>query len=325
MKIRILVIYICFAVISITAKAQRINFEYEAAPLNSGFKMDGYWIWGGSLIKVDSVYHLFASRWPKRSEFPDGYRNHSEIVRATADNPMGPFKFKEVIIGERDSSYWDSNMAHNPTIHKVDDHFVLFYIGSDFTTKLNGSDYLLRRVGYASSKSIDGPWERMDEPLFEQESNNPAFLMDDNKVLLLFRDEKLQTYMAEAPSYKGPYTVANNNVWPYHKIEDFYLFKSNEGYHIVCEDNVGGISSHVRWGVHLFSEDGINNWSKYKNPIVYDHDIKYYNDSVFHCTRRERPQLYVERQKITHLFTSVLGEGESWCQPMKLKQPIDVK
>jgi len=143
--------------------------------------------------------------------------------------------------------------------------------------------------------------------------------------LLLFRDEKLQTYMAEAPSYKGPYTIVNNNVWPYQKIEDFYLFKTDEGYHIVCEDNVGGISNHVRWGVHLFSIDGISNWSKYPNLIVYDHDINYHDDSIFHCTRRERPQLYIENQKITHLFTSVLGEGESWCQPVKLIEPIEVK
>ncbi len=325
MTIRILFLIVFIFSFINRVHAQRIAFEFEEAPLKSGFRMDGYWVWGGSVIQVDSVYHLFASRWPKKSEFPDGYRSHSEIVRATAATPMGPFTFEEIVIGERDSSFWDSNMAHNPTIHKIGNEFVLFYIGSDFTTKFPGSDFFLRRVGYARAKSINGPWERSDKPLFEQESNNPALLIDDNRVLLIYRDEKLQTFMAEAPAYNGPYVVKNNNLWPDCKIEDFYLFKSDEGYHIICEDNVGGISGHIRWGVHLHSDNGINNWVEYPNLIVYDHDIRFENDSIFHCIRRERPQLLIEGDKITHVFTSVLGEGTSWCQPVKLKVPIPLR
>ena len=99
--------------------AQTIAFEYQKLPINSGFKMDGYWVWGGSMIEVDSVYHLFASRWPKTGVFPEGYRQNSEIVRATSTSPLGPFTFQEVVIGERDSLFWDSNMAHNPTIHRI--------------------------------------------------------------------------------------------------------------------------------------------------------------------------------------------------------------
>jgi len=65
--------------------------------------MDGYFVWGGSLIKVDSTFHLFASRWKKDGAFPEGYRQNSEIVRATSKSPLGPFKFEEIVIGERDS------------------------------------------------------------------------------------------------------------------------------------------------------------------------------------------------------------------------------
>jgi hypothetical protein len=82
--------------------AQTISFEYEKLPVNSGFKMDKYWVWGGSMIEVDSVYHLFASRWPKTGAFPEGYRQNSEIVRATSTSPLGPFTFQEVVVGERD-------------------------------------------------------------------------------------------------------------------------------------------------------------------------------------------------------------------------------
>jgi hypothetical protein len=302
--------------------AQGISFSYEPVPVNSGFKMEGYWVWGGSMVKVDSVYHLFASRWPKEAAFPDGYRNRSEIVRATSASPLGPFKFEEVVIGERDSSFWDSNMAHNPTIHKIGDEYVLFYIGSDFNTMLPGSHQLLRRVGYAHAKSVYGPWERAAMPVIDVESNNPALLVENDRVLLLYRDEKLQTFMATADSYHGPYVVKNSNVWPDMKIEDFYLFKSEEGYHIICEDNVGGISGHVRWGVHLFSDNGINNWLEYSPVIVYNHDIALENDSTIHCVRRERPQLLIECNRITYLLTSVFDGMNSWCQPVGLKHPV---
>ena len=38
------------------------------APINGGFKMDGYWIWCGSVIKgEDGRYHMFSSRWKYRA------------------------------------------------------------------------------------------------------------------------------------------------------------------------------------------------------------------------------------------------------------------
>jgi hypothetical protein len=192
----------------------------------SGFKMEGYWVWGGSPIKINSTYHLFASRWPKGNKFPRDYRQHSEIVRATSNNILGPYKFQEVIIGERDSSYWDSNMAHNPSIHKIDNKYVLFYIGSDFTTMHSNKEHLYRSIGYATAQSIAGPWKRSDKPIINHESNNPAVYVERNgNIKLMFRDADLRVFLATASSYKGPYTIENDNVWPNCKLEDFYLFK----------------------------------------------------------------------------------------------------
>jgi len=296
----------------------------QAVPINSGFKMDGYWVWGGSVIKVDSTYHMFASRWPKGKEFPVDYFKSSEIVRATSKSIVGPYKFQEVIIGERDSSFWDSNMAHNPTIYKIGKEYVLFYIGSDFTTMRPGSNNYLRRVGYATASKIEGPWIRAEKPIIDQESNNPAVLIDGHKIKLLFRDQDLRVVLAEADNFKGPYKIVNNNVWPESKIEDFYLFKMNNLYHIICEDNAGTVTGHFRWGAHLYSENGINNWKRYKDTIAYDHDIKYTNDSILHCKRRERPQLLIENDHIIGLMTAVYNGKESWCQPVELFPPFDL-
>ena len=301
-----------------------IRQRLQPAPSNSGFKMDNYWVWGGSMIKAEGQYHLFASRWKKDIKFPDNYRHNSEIVRAVADKPLGPFEFAEIVIGERDSSFWDANMAHNPTVHKIGDEFVLFYNASDFTTLLDNSKNLLRRVGYASSKSIYGPWQRSDRPIVDAEANNPAVLVLNDKVLLMYRDAPLRVFVAQSDNYKGPYAIVNDNVWPEHKIEDFYMFKMKNSYHFICEDNVGGISGRERWGVHLSSKNAIDQWSKYDSLIVYDHDIPFTDGTVLHCERRERPQLLIENNKITHLITGVYDGNNSWCQPVALSPPYNL-
>ena len=321
-KIFLLIILIIFLKCT-SEKETSIRSRIQAVPKESGFRMDGYWVWGGSMIKADGKYHLFASRWVKGEKFPENYRNNSEIVRAISDNPLGPFTFDELIIGERDSTYWDSNMAHNPTIHQIGDQYVLFYIGSDFTTYRENSNYLLRRVGYATAKNIDGPWIRSDEPLLDHESNNPAILVDKQSVKLLYRDAPLNVYLAEAKNLQNPFKIVNDSVWPEHKIEDFYLFKMNGQYHFICEDNRGGISNHERWGVHLYSDNGIDQWKIYDPVVVYDHELIFDNGDTLHCTRRERPQLLIQERKITHLITAIYDGNNSWCQPVALFPTVD--
>ena len=310
---------------SYIAGGQGKQFEYEKVPAGSGFKMEGYWVWGGSMIKVNSTYHLFASRWKKDGPFPEGYRKNSEIVRAISSSPLGPFEFKEVVIGERDSSFWDSDMAHNPTIHRIGNEYVIFYIGSDYTTLLSNTKNNLRRVGYAVAQSIEGPWLRSGEPVINVESNNPALLADESGFKLVFRDAPLRVYLAQAKDFRGPYKIINDNLWPDCKLEDFYMFRKDGMYHIICEDNVGAVSGSVRWGIHICSQNGIDDWKKYDPVVVYNHDIEFDDNSVLHCVRRERPQLLVENGYITHLITGVYDGNDSWCQPVKLKYPVKVE
>lgn len=301
-----------------------LSFRERVQPVDekSGLKMDGYYVWGGSMIKVDETYHLFASRWPADTKFPSGYRTDSEIVRASSKSLTGPFTFQELVVGERDSTFWDSNMAHNPTIHKASDTFVLFYIGSDFTSYQENGTNLLRRVGYATSKSINGPWQRSDRPAIDQESNNPAVFFEDNgSVKLIFRDTQLHMFYATAPSFEGPYEIGGDDIWTECRLEDFYTFKRDGLYHLICEDNVGGVSGHERWGVHLVSDNGSNGWRRFDPVVVYDHDIELTNGRTIHCERRERPQLYIEGGKVRALITSVYDGENTWCQPVELSPP----
>ena len=41
--------------------------------------MDDYFVWCGSVIRAeDGRYPMFASRWPKATKFPDGYRQNMD-------------------------------------------------------------------------------------------------------------------------------------------------------------------------------------------------------------------------------------------------------
>ena len=153
----------------------------------TGFAMDGYFVWCGSVIKVGDIYEMFASRWPTSTKFPEATGRHSEIVRAEASRPEGPYVFKEVVIGKRAAGKWDSAMAHNPAIYKVGGTFVLFYIGSDV-----GSSH--RQIGIATAPSVAGPWTRRDKPLdlgVASDANNPAAWFEpDGSVKLVWRTAK---------------------------------------------------------------------------------------------------------------------------------------
>ena len=289
-----------------------------AVPKGSGFAMEGYFVWCGAAIRVGDAYHLFASRWPEETKFPEGYREHSEIVRAVASRPEGPYVFQDVVIGKREKGRWDSAMAHNPAIYRTGGTFVLYYIGSDV-----GSRY--RQIGVATAKAVTGPWTRRDRPLdlgVASDANNPSACFEsDGSVKLLWRTSDLRVCVSTARSFEGPYTVANSNVWPAARLEDFCLFKYGGQYHVICEDNAGKVTGHERWGAHFFSPDGVSGWKVWPAPVAYDHRIWWSNGGTFEPHRRERPWLLIEEGKITYLFTAVYDGLRAWNQPVPLLPP----
>jgi hypothetical protein len=288
----------------------------------TGFAMDGYFVWCGSVIKVGDLYEMFASRWPANTKFPEGYRQHSEIVRAEASKPEGPYVFKQVVIGGRAAGKWDSAMAHNPAIYKVGGTYVLFYIGSDV-----GSTR--RQIGIATASSIAGPWTRREKPLdlgVAGDSNNPAAWFEpDGSVKVVWRTADLRVCESVAKSFEGPYTVVNSNLWPAAKVEDFFMFKSGGAYHLICEDNAGKLAGHDRkWGGHLISDDGTTNWQRAPQPVAYDNTIRWTDGTEFKPVRRERPWLLIENGQITYLFNAVFDGRHTWNQPVPLATPVNL-
>lgn len=295
----------------------------QPVPKDSGFRMPGYWVWDGSVVKVGDTYNLFASAWPKGHPFPEDYRQHSEIVRATSKNPLGPYVFQEVVLRGRGGSHWDATIAHNPYIKKIGDTYVLWYLSSDGHSLQANGRTPLRRIGYATARSITGPWHRSDQPIFQTDMNNPAVWVEpDGSLKMILRDADLHVFIATAPGYRGPYTIRNPDVWPAARLEDFDIWKGGDKYYFICEDNVGKVTGHDRWGAVFVSDDGISGWKPDGTAPAYDHDIRYTDGTVLHCVRRERPQLIIEDGKIEYLITSVYDGKDTWAQPVALDPPL---
>lgn len=308
-----------------SANAQPIAERLLPSPKDAGFRMEGYLVWGGSIIKVGNKYHLFASRWPEGTgderSLLRGYREHSEIVRAVADDPIGPYEFQEVVLDGRGGDWWDGKMCHNPKIVRADDTFVLYYIGS-----AEGSP--LRKVGYAWSKSITGPWQRIDKPLpLGEDHNNPApFIHEDGQVMLAYRDRELHMHIASAAAWNGEYKLHRENIWPDAKLEDPDLAYRNHRYHMIVEDNVGGLTGRVRHGAHLVSQNGFH-WSKHDPVETYGHTIEWTDGTSTHVDRRERPELFNANAarkgtgEPTHLVTGIQVGDHSWCHVQAIAPP----
>ena len=99
--------------------------------MGGGFQMEGYWVWCPSVVKGDDgLFHMFASRWPKRLPFHPGWMVASEVVHATSKTAEGPYKFSEVVLPARGPQFWDGRATHNPKIVRHGKTWVLFYMGS---------------------------------------------------------------------------------------------------------------------------------------------------------------------------------------------------
>ena len=174
----------------------------QPVPKNAVFEDSTYYIWGATPIKgEDGKYHLYYSRWKKEHGF-EAWVSHSEIAHAVCDNLFGPYKHHDVALEGRGAEFWDGHTTHNPTIHKFENKYYLYYMGNRGdrvpTEGLNWSHRNAQRIGVAVSESPYGPWKRFDTPLIDASAdstasdalavNNPSVLQrPDGKFLMVYK------------------------------------------------------------------------------------------------------------------------------------------
>lgn len=320
------------------------------APVNGGFRMEGYWVWCGTVIKgEDGRYHMFASRWPKTQPMHPGWLILSEIVRASSDTPAGPYRFEEVVTPARGAQYWDGRATHNPHITKNGDTYVLYYMGTTHPFQdLKEGEILVhndsrtivarsnKRVGIAASKSILGPWTRYDAPILPVRpdhfdnflTSNPApCVNDDGSVRLVYKARKYKdmpytsdTYgtmtlgIASADAAEGPYRVMKET--PLFadtavEVEDPFIWKEENLYHMIAKDLHGNLCGEKDGGVHACSEDGIN-WEMNYGELAYSRSVMWDDGSIRKMGNLDRPFLLFEGGRATHIFFATSDGTDSF-------------
>jgi hypothetical protein len=324
------------------------------APMGGGFRMDGYWVWCGSVIKgEDGRYHMFASRWPKSLSFSPHWLTSSEIVRAVSDSPEGPYRFAEVVLPPRGEQYWDGKMTHNPAIRKVGDTYLLYYTGTtyhgdmptperptteDSPLKLDAHQH--ERIGLATAKSILGPWQRRDQPVLDVRpgtwegylvSNAAPVVMPDGKILLFYKGvERLRVNaigVAQAETYEGPYVRLSD--------KPFDLGVGAEDPFIWFEDGLyrGLFLDHDRKysdkGLYYGTSRDALHWEAAPNPVAISRTILWSDGQYRRMENTERPHVLVEEGRSTHLFMATGekkdGVRSTWNMVIPLKPAAEVR
>lgn len=312
------------------------------APRQGGFRMDDYWVWDGSIVQgEDGRYHLFASRWPKAYQMHPGWLFKSEIVRASADTIEGPYQYEEVVLGPRDKFFFDGRMTHNPSIRKVGDTYLLYYIGVTYGADLPEDPaampdmdmetgnawtwevWLRKRIGLATSKSIFGPWERRDEPILlprqgkwdRGTTSNPSpFVMPDGSIYLAYKSSYVTHGLHLHPFNLG---IARAESWdvPFERVtdepaldlpegcfvEDPFLWHEDGCFHLIMKDLKGDVVDHG-CGLYAWSEDA-KHWELGDPPAAYTRDLVWDDGKTETVGNFERPQLlFAEDGRKTHMI-----------------------
>lgn len=307
---------------------ESIQGRLSPARRDSGLRIRGKYAWCGAVIPADGKWHMFSSVWPQRQhadrftsvELLQNYWTLSTIVRSEADNPEGPYVFREVVLEGQGGDHWVYECCHNPCIVKMGGTYVLY-----FQTK--GRERNDRYIGYATAGGIGGPWKLADGPLrLGVNVVNPSACLDpDGRVRLAFRTPGMKIAIAVADTYDASYTIVNSDICPGIALEDPFLFRMGGRYHIVLEDNRGQITGDVRHGAHLVGDDGVHFGIFHPELKAYTHTVAWVEGGATTFDRRERPWLLLQEGYPTHLITGVLEGREAWSlvQPLSRCQHME--
>jgi hypothetical protein len=304
------------------------------APANGGCKDDDWFIWCPSVIEVEGVYHLFASRWPARLGF-GAWGSDSEIARYTATDPGGPFVFQETVL----ETHYDppiENTAHNPEIHRAGDGTGMLYYQAGEVPRKRG------RIGMATAPSITGPWTR--HGLWDMCYNPSAVVHADNSVYFALNGfggidactpchlrlrgagvNKVKAWKAPHYScwpmqdYQLGFVIDEPDAHP----EDICLFFVNDHYEMIAHRYDHGADN--RDGIHFVSADATGapgTWRKAEPFVCYGPEIEYDDGTRLTVERRERPKVLQDAQgRVTCLYTAVLKDGKSWIVGVPVNPP----
>nr|WP_320118889.1 glycoside hydrolase family protein [uncultured Marinifilum sp.] len=307
--------------------ASEFNLSFGPTNIESIFDGgDSLTHWGGSIVKGnDGLYHMFYSRWKK--DLGWAWVTHSEIAHAVSDSPFGPFKHKDITLPVRGAEFWDGLCTHNPTIHKFNGKYYLYYMGNTgdgvnpcTPGKLvyNWDQRNNQRIGVAVADDPNGPWKRSDVPLIDVSADSTsmdALLVSNPSIAKRPDGGFLMVYKAVGKKNKrisgGPvvHCVATSDspTGPFKKYdfpvftaeghefpaEDPFIWYQDGKYRAIVKDMHGAFTDAGQALVLFDSEDGFD-WKLASNPLVSKLQIRMDDGTLLKLKHLERPQLYRE-------------------------------
>lgn len=321
---RLVLVWLAAFSLGLLSHAESPDFStyLRPSPASARFELPGYYVWCGSPIQSDDgQWHLYYSRWPHSRGF-NAWVTHSEIAHASGPSSLGPWTHKDVVLPARDAKYWDGLCTHNPTIHRFEGRYYLYYMGNTGDgVQMQGLNWTHRnnqRIGVAVSDSPNGPWTRSDTPLI---SPTPGFLdalltsnpsitrRPDGGYLLIYKavaDKKPMPFggpvthvAATSDKPTGPFIKHPSPVFyregVHFAAEDPYIWRGRDRYWAIVKD-MGGHFTHAGKSLALFeSRDGLE-WKLSDHPLVSTIQIRLAETgAVQSLFSLERPQLAFDR------------------------------
>jgi predicted GH43/DUF377 family glycosyl hydrolase len=319
-----------------------IDYDFAAmlqpVPATARFADPEYNIWCGSAVKGDDGrYHLFYSRWP-RALGHKAWVTHSEVAHAVSDSPFGPWQPRDVALPPRGTNYWDGSCTHNPTVVRIGGKFYLYYMGNfgDGVARapLNWDHRNRQRIGVAVAETLNGPWQRFDEPVLtvSADGSAPDALVVNNPsvaerpgggVLMIYKAVGLKRplpfggpvvhLVATADSPIGPFTKQPGEVFGAKGVmfaaEDPFIWRGADRYWAIVKDNAGHFTQRGYSLALWESADGMD-WKLGKHPLVATPEMTWADGRKQTLDALERPQLlFDDGQPIALLCAAADAKG----------------
>lgn len=314
---------------TVKEETKPIDFKIEfgkVSPKSVFSGGDSISIWGGSVVKgEDELYHMLYARWPKNIGWE--WVNYSEIAHATSKSPLGPYKHVDVALEERGDGFWDGSATHNPTVHKMNGKYYLYYMGNfgdkkivsaPGKAKINWMHRNNQRIGVAVADSPNGPWKRFDKPVLDvskdslahdalMTSNPSVCQMTDGKVLVVYKAVGKKNPMPQGGPVVHMVAIGDTPTGPFKKFpdpvftfegerfpaEDPYIWFEDGKYRAIVKRIKHEGKKRMFSLVHYDSEDGIK-WNRAKYFDISERKVTWENGREQQFKHLERPQVIVE-------------------------------
>lgn len=316
-------------------------------PDSAVLRDEDHFVWGASAtVADDGTWHLLYSRWPRHLGF-ESWVTHSEVARAVADDPLGPYEHADVALPERGGDAWDGLCTHNPTVERIGGRYYCYYTGNtgarEATEGLDWTHRNNQRIGVAVADDPAGPWERFDEPLVEPTpgfhdalccANPTAVERPDGSVLLVYKavaDEgdrpfggPVRHVVAAADGPTGPFEKRPDPVFTAgdadFPAEDPDVWFGDGRYWAVVKDQ-GGHFTGAGESLALFtSVDGFE-WTPADDPLVSGTRVRWADGRVEEVHSLERPQVLVCDGAPRVLFCAATRDRET--HSFNVHVPVD--